>query len=558
MADGMTPDARILLIDAVGAEKNAKAKAPRPAQRDMVIGAVLAARIEFWRDGDGVAFATVPAGAGCGPQRFRVKGDPFRRLVRGLYGEAGQRVLSDGTMIPGSIADKAMAEVLPALEAMAQRGAVREPAVRVCQWQGATWLDLGRPDWSLVRITGDGWRVLDGADVPLVRPANLAALPVPARGAAGAGLKALAEMLNVRPGWDNKPGDDFLLMVAWLVATLHPAGPYPVLALDGEQGSGKSTACRMLRRLVDPNKSDLRAPPRDEGDLLVAATAARVVALDNVSFIEPEIADALCRVATGGGLSKRLLYSDGDEHLMHVCRPVLLNGIPSLLGRADLADRALAITLAAIPDHARKAEADVWAAFDREAPVVLAALLDGLACAMKDGPGLHLPRLPRMADFARLACAAAGAFGWTTDAMLNAIERNRAGAVQAVIEADPVAVAVRELLSKQFGRQWEGTATALLNALAGLVPLDVQRERGYPKDAARLSMRLRRVAPALRRDGVDIVLPNGGGREGRTITITGATREDQRSQRSQAFRDTDTPLVEVAEQGDNDGEGGEI
>ncbi len=298
-----------------------------------------------------------------------------------------------------------------------------------------------------------------------------------------------------------------------------PDGPYPVLALDGEQGSGKSTACRMLRRLVDPNKADLRGPPRKEEDLIVAATSARVVALDNISFIEAEMADALCRVATGGGLSKRELFSDGNEYLISVCRPVLLNGIPSLLARGDLADRALAVTLPAIPDHRRKPEAEVWRAFEAAAPAILGLLLDGLATALASLPTIQLPRLPRMADFAKLACAAAPAFGWTAEEMLAAIEGNRAAAVAAVIEADPVAIAVCAFIEAQQGARWTGTGTELLGIVNDRVPLDQQRERGYPKDAGRLSTRLRRIAPAMRRAGWDITLPMSGGREGRTITL---------------------------------------
>ena len=201
-----------------------------------------------------------------------------------------------------------------------------------------------------------------------------------------------------------------------------------------------------------------------------------MVALDNVSFIEAETADALCRLATGAGLSKRRLYSDGDEHLVSVCRPVLLNGIPSLLARGDLADRALAITLPTIPDSKRRPEAAVWQAFDAAAPAILGLLLDALARALADGPGLHLARLPRMADFARLACAAAPAFGWTVDAMLAAIEGNRADAVQAVIKADPVAVAVRSFM-QAHGQAWEGTATELLNIVNARVPMEQARER---------------------------------------------------------------------------------
>ncbi len=274
-----------------------------------------------------------------------------------------------------------MAEALPALEAMGFDGPIRSPAVRVMRYEGAVWLDLGAPCWRVLRIASDGWRVVEAADVPLIRPDGMRGLPIPQQCInREAALGALRRLLNIASDGDLR------LIAVWLVAALYPTGPYPILALDGEQGSGKSTICRLLRRLVDPNKADLRAPPRKEEDLVIAALSGRVVALDNVSFIEPDMADGLCRLATGGGLSKRKLYTDEGEHIVNVCRPVLLNGIPSLLARGDLADRALAVTLPAIPDNQRRPEAEVWADFTQAAPAILGLLLDGLAMALGDLP----------------------------------------------------------------------------------------------------------------------------------------------------------------------------
>ena len=282
------------------------------------------------------------------------------------------------------------------------------PGVRLLEYRDAIWIDLGDDTFRVVRVTADGWTIAKRADAPLLRPDGLRALPLPAPDPEA--LDRLRQLINLPA--DNGGNDNFRLVVAWLVAALYPNGPYPVLALDGEQGSGKTTVCRMLRRLVDPNAAVLRATPRTEDDLLIAATNGRVIALDNVSFIENDMADALCRVATGAGFGKRTLYSDLGETIISVCRPVLLNGIPSLLARGDLADRSIAVTMPHIPDDKRRPEAAVWAEYDGAAPGILALLLDGLVMALKRLPTLQLATLPRMADFARLACAAAPAFGW--------------------------------------------------------------------------------------------------------------------------------------------------
>jgi hypothetical protein len=56
-------------------------------------------------------------------------------------------------------------------------------------------------------------------------------LPVPQEGGS---IEALNSFLNLASR------DDFVLIVAWLLAALRSAGPYPLLAISGEQGSAKT------------------------------------------------------------------------------------------------------------------------------------------------------------------------------------------------------------------------------------------------------------------------------------------------------------------------------
>lgn len=532
MADGDAGKVKFTLEPAGAAADEGK----RQAQRDRIIEAVLAAGVGFWRDADGNAFARVKLPGG-GLARYRVRSRAFALVVRALYGDVNPRAVG-ATTIPGSVSDTAMQEALPALEAVAFGQPVLEPEVRVAGFAGAVWLDLGRECWRAVRIDAQGWKVVDRTDAPLIRPDGMRPLPEPARVPSNEALTALAALTNsTAPDGMGEAAETardaaqrrVKLFVAWLLGTLHPTGPFALLAVDGEQGSAKTTTGRVLRRLVDPCKGELRAPPRNRDDLIVAAQNSRVVALDNLSHLDAELADDLCRLATGGGLSKRAHYTNGEEYIMDAARPVLLNGIPSLLARGDLADRALAVTLPPIPDAQRRPEAEVWRDFEAAAPGILGLLLDGLAMALRDMPTLRLSRLPRMADFARLACAAAPAFGWTAEEMLHALEGNRADAIEAVIEADPVAVAVRSLLpADNDGKplpyaNWTGTATALLEEVNRRVLVEAQRERGYPKDAARLSARLKRIAPALRRAGIEVGTVREAGTGQRTVMLTPVT-----------------------------------
>ncbi len=82
-----------------------------------------------------------------------------------------------------------------------------------------------------------------------------------------------------------KTAADFVLVVAWALAALRNRGPYPVLVLPGEQGSAKSTFSGILRALLDPNTAPLRALPRENRDLFIAASNGHVLALYQPSVI---------------------------------------------------------------------------------------------------------------------------------------------------------------------------------------------------------------------------------------------------------------------------------
>src|SRR5262249_17771499 len=161
----------------------------------------------------------------------------------------------------------------------------------------------------------------------------------------------------------------------WLVAALRPGRPFPILAVNGEQGTAKTTLCRMGRGLLDPNEAPLRRPPRDARDLMIAAGNGWVVGYDNLSGIRPDLSDALCCLATGGGFGTRQLYTDDEEKLFCAMRPILLNGIEDIATRPDLLDRALTLTLLPITDEHRRDEDGLWRRYEKRRPRVLGALL---------------------------------------------------------------------------------------------------------------------------------------------------------------------------------------
>ena len=299
-----------------------------------------------------------------------------------------------------------------------------------------------------------------------------------------------------------------------------------MIVLSGEQGSAKSTFSAILRALLDPNTAPLRALPREDRDLFIAASNGHVLAFDNVSGLPAWISDTLCRLATGGGFAVRQLYSDQDEVLFDAARPIILNGIEDIVTRPDLADRAVFLTLEPIPEERRRPEQELWEAFECERPRLLGVLLDAVSKGLAELPRTKLDKLPRMADFALWASACETAL-WPAGTFWAAYTGNRDGAVEGVIDADPIAVAVRALMATRT--VWTGTATDFLDEMAELVGERVVQSKTWPENARAVAGRLRRVATFLRKIGIDIDFAREG--QGRTriirITTTGQPSEPE-------------------------------
>lgn len=395
---------------------------------------------------------------------------------------------------------QAFGDVLDTLEAEALCGGAEQPVfIRIAQHSGRIYVDLCNDKWEVVRIDSNGWEITANAPVAFRRSNGMQPLPYPAS-------TGDLSLLQKHMGLDDS---SYALLCGYLVQALSPAGPYPVLNLVGEQGTGKSTRSKQIRALVDPSTVPFRSQPRNEHDLVIAARNSWLLAYDNLSGVPPWLSDAFCRLSTGGGFGTRALYSDHDEILFYAQRPLLLNGIEDLATRADLADRSISITLPVIQPSERKTERDVWKAYERDRPVILAGLFDAVSTALSNRDNVQLDTLPRMADFALWATAAEPAFGIGDGVFMKAYTGNRNEAIVNAIESDTVAIGIVQLLEKSG--PWTGATSELMEALKGELPDPGKLPVGFPKSTQAMTSRLRRIAPVLRAVGIEREdLPRGG------------------------------------------------
>ncbi|MFO1036171.1 MAG: hypothetical protein U1E45_04935 [Geminicoccaceae bacterium] len=480
---------RVTALDDAISDEDGSASGRGPSQADILIN--LADAAELFHAADSTAFADLDFDGRRETWPVRTKG--FKRwLARQFYVATG-----------GAPSSEALQSALNVIEAKAHfDGPERIVSIRIGGLDGRLYLDLGDDAWRAVEIDSSGWRVIDRPPVRFRRAAGMQPLPLPV---GGGSVDVLRSFLNVQSD------DDFVLVIAWAMAVLRNRGPYPVIVLSGEQGSAKSTFSAILRALLDPNTAPLRALPREDRDLFIAANNGHVLAFDNVSGLPAWISDTLCRLATGGGFAVRQLYTDQDEVLFDAARPVILNGIEDIVTRPDLADRAMFLTLEPIPEERRRPEAEIWATFQAERPKLLGVLLDALVEGLKRLPETRLPKLPRMADFALWVTACETAL-WPAGTFWSAYNRNRDVAVDGVIDADPIAAAVRAVMATRT--VWTGTASDLLGALVEAAGDRVAKSKTWPDSARALAGRLRRAATFLRKVGIEVSFD----REGRTRT----------------------------------------
>jgi hypothetical protein len=107
-----------------------------------------------------------------------------------------------------------------------------------------------------------------------------------------------------------------------------------LLAISGEQGSAKTVLSKLLRALVDPNVAPVRALPREEREMMIAANNGHLLAFDNLSGLPAWHSDALCRIASGGSFAVRQVYTDDAEALSDEARKELI--VLTLLAAATL------------------------------------------------------------------------------------------------------------------------------------------------------------------------------------------------------------------------------
>jgi hypothetical protein len=227
------------------------------------------------------------------------------------------------------------------------------------------------------------------------------------------------------------------------------------------------------------------------------------------------MSDGLCRLAPGGGLRTRALFTDDEETLFDAKRPVIINGIEQAGYRADFVDRCVVVDTKVIPVFDYQEEAPFWAEFENDHPKLLGVILDGVGAALKNLPTTKLTKKPRMADFTTFSVAAEPGLGFEPGTFFKAYIDNRGAAVETTLQAYPIVPYLEEIGG------FDGEFADLLDKLDALQAVDsLKRPKFWPETPRKLSADLKRIAPALRAKGHDCAISEPGRTRQRTISFS--------------------------------------
>lgn len=454
---------------------------------------------------------------------------PIRSRGFGLY--LARRVHKKEGEYP---AQSALNKLLHQFEGMAIHGAPeKEIHVRVAYKNKGFYIDRCDPNREIIEVSKNGVRIIADDKCPVRFSRSNGAMPLP-RPKSGGSLNLLKNVL-----WPCTI-ETFISIVAWLLGAFMPHIPVPILAIFGEQGSGKSTLSRILGKLTDPTVVQDQTFPRSEREFGIIAALKRAIGFDNQSILSDKQSDWLSRMVTGAGVEVRTTFMNRSLTRFNNRKAIHFNGISNIISRNDLAERTIIVTLEQIKDENRRPEMEIWATFERIAPLILNAICDALSMALRNIDRVELPSLPRMADFVQWVVAAEPALPWEKGRFLEVYNANMMQRVDLALEEDLLGSVVLKFMEKRT-KPHTRTATELLEDLSKpkYISPSLMRLKAWPKRPNALSKNLARLQTFLRHKGILVERQHSGSR---SITLFNTRLTPDRAGKSDTRSEAESDL----------------
>lgn len=389
-------------------------------------------------------------------------------------------------------------------------GEKKELHNRVAWHEGAIWYDLTDKYWRAIRIDEKGWELVQDPPILFKRYSHQAAQVEP---------KDAREFSKISQYLNLKDAKDIQLFEVYSCSCLIPEIPKPIPTLHGPQGSAKSTALKVTRKLVDPSVIEVLGAPRDPKELVQMLSHHYCAYFDNLTAISGWLSDMFCKAVTGDGFSKRQLFTDDDDIIYNFKRCIGINGINVPATRPDLLDRAMLLGFERVSKDKRLTERKLWGSFDKDRPALLGSMFNVISDAMRIKAELQLQELPRMADFAEWGESISQALGYEPNSFINNYFGNVERQNEEAIQAHVIGPAIIELLKTG---SFEGPASVLLERLEGIAEcLKINtKAKEWPKAPHVLTRRLNELRSNLEEQNIILEIIHSGDRKIRIYNNT--------------------------------------
>ena len=305
------------------------------------------------------------------------------------------------------------------------------------------------------------------------------------------------DLLTLLRKYVNMAEEDFLLFAIYLVQGFSRTSSHFAAILSSNKGTGKSTLTRLIRMIVDPSKAGVSLMPSTEGDLKTLLGNSYLVCFDNTAALSTKISNILCAAITGSKEAKRKLYTDADQVILNLHNMVVINGIDIVPYKSDLAERSLLFELLPIPKEKRKTDAEFWSNFEADRPLILGAICQVLADAMKLMSSVETTSLHRMADANKEMLAIALALGISEDDFQNILWSNSKKLQAAYAQNNPFVDCVASFV------KLKGTIYKPASEVYGEVLASIPGNRNFfPDSPSAFSRRLNEERDALEQVGI--------------------------------------------------------
>ena len=435
----------------------------------------------------------------------KVKGEYFKKwLIKIYYDETGKAVTAEGLNQAINVLDA---------KGLFSENSNRRLFQRVGKLDDNFYYDLCDGLGSVVEIGNNECRIINDSYGIFNKKSVMSQQVHPTFNVSS---KKLIDLIIKR--FNFKSRKDAILYLVYLTTCYIPDIAHPVLILHGEKGAAKSTTMRLTRMLVDPSRVPLISMPKKIDDLAGTLAKTHMICFDNLATIKSDVSDLLCMASTGGGYTKRKLYTDEEEVIYSFKRCIALNGIDVVATQADLLDRSILIELERIQAGVYQTEATINNSFESVRAEIIGGCLTTVAKAKVIYSDVTVPNLGRMADFMHWGYLIAEVLGIGGDNFLKIYADNQIKSIQEAIDSHPVATAIKNFMTNQT--MWVGSVASLLellNQTAQVNGIDVNHKL-WPKAAKSLSSRLKEVKSNLEAIGIYYSIRNVGTHKEITLT----------------------------------------